>query len=61
MKSYSDRGLLQGMFDKQNIEYEVKESKDGGKEVWVERGYMGFYTIFTFNVDDDLKDIGAYE
>lgn len=29
--------------------------------VTVERGYCGFVTVFTFNPDLSLKDLGAYE
>ena len=69
----SDKETLMAMLTKANIAFADdseadedahSEDIDGsltGKRVYVERGYPGFVTVFVFNKDGTLKDMGAYE
>lgn len=52
----SDKEVLLEMISKANIIFDSKEN-----DIIVERGYVGFYTVFTFDTNGNLKDIGAWE
>jgi hypothetical protein len=48
------------MLESKSIPYsETIGTKD--KAIEVERGYIGFVTIITFDLDGCFKDIGAFE
>jgi hypothetical protein len=65
----TDRETLIAMFQRQGIEYSVKEDDHPRKEgiatapspLVVEGGYLGFYTWFSFNVDGTLASVEAFE
>lgn len=58
MPILADFEVLRAMFSRAKIEYEVV---DYGRGLKVSRGYNGFYTIYHFNPDGSLVNVGAYE
>ena len=64
--SMSDKETLTAMFKKANIEYEEPETDIQhrivkGQVIYIERGYTGFYTKFSFDSQGNLENIEAYE
>jgi len=63
----TDLETLKTMLTRANIEFEEYEAyrdkwdRDIDHSIIVERGYPYFYTVFSFNPDGSLKDMGAYE
>lgn len=60
----SDLDVLQDMFDRAGIEFEVQTSSGDNltiTDLTVERGYIGFVTQFTFDGNGKLIEMGAYE
>lgn len=45
------------MLNRAKIEF----SEDSDGDITVERGYIGFFTFFTFNEDGSLKNMEAAE
>jgi hypothetical protein len=60
----SDKETLIAMLDRAGIEHKPTLRLDHAwdpHELYVGSGYMGFYTVFVFNEDGSLKEMGAYE
>ncbi len=55
-----DIDILKEMFDKAKIEYTTKEY-EGKPALYIERGYVGFSSEFSFSPDGKLLDVRAYE
>lgn len=56
----TDLEHIKQMFDSQGFKYEVVDFSDA-TTLTIERGYSGFATTFTFDLNGKFKDIGAYE
>lgn len=55
----TDREVLTAIFTKAGIRPEEYPDVPGTFVIY--KGYSGFFTEFTFNEDDSLKEIGAWE
>jgi hypothetical protein len=56
----SDLNNLRKMLDSMNIPYDTDQFNNQTM-IKVVRGYAGLYTVFTFDIDDNFSDIGAFE
>lgn len=56
----SDLETLKAMLARANIEFS-EETEPKGPVLTVERGYVEFVTVFQFDVNGTLIDMGAYE
>ncbi len=52
----TEREMLIIAFHRENISF-----NEEGNIIEVEKGYIGFITVFSFRDDGSLKDLGAYE
>jgi len=58
----TDLETLKAMLTRAKIPFDEQPwGVNGDVTIDVERGYTGFATVFTFNGDGSLKDMGAYE
>lgn len=60
----TDLNSLKDMLERADIEYKMnpyKKDEDSADELWIEKGYAGFVTIFSFDEHGKLVDVGAYE
>lgn len=55
----TDLETLKAMFARANVKYTEKE--ETGPELIVEAGYMGFFTVFSFDREGALQSVEAYE
>lgn len=56
----SDLETMKKMLSKASIEFS-EETELKGPVLTVERGYVGFVTVFQFDANGTLLDMGAYE
>lgn len=57
-----DLEILRNMLERAKIEFaEIEHVHHGGIDINVERGYAGFSTNFSFDINRNLVDMGAYE
>ena len=59
----TDKETIVEMLTRAKIAFEEDELtfKKGKTSITVERGYAGFCSVFEFNPDGSLKDLGAWE
>jgi hypothetical protein len=57
----SDYDVIVEMLKRQQIDYETAAFDNGEKELEIEGGYAGFYTILRFDANGSLTSVGAYE
>lgn len=57
----SDLETLKEMFERNKISYEFANNWPEKPQIIIEKGYIGFYTVFVFDVEGTLRSVEAYE
>lgn len=53
----NDKEILIAMFKRNEIEYQEQDNEG----IWIEAGYIGFVSCFTFREDGSLLAVKAFE
>jgi hypothetical protein len=57
----SDLETLKEMFERNKISYEFTNNRFEKPKIRIEKGYIGFYTVFVFDDEGTLRNVAAYE
>jgi len=57
----NDLETLKEMFERNKISYEFTNNWPEKPQIIIENGYVGFYTVFVFDDEGTLCNVGAYE
>jgi len=57
----SDLETLKEMFERNKISYEFTNNRFEKPLITIEKGYIGFYTVFVFDDEGTLRNVAAYE
>jgi len=57
----SDLETLKEMFERNKISYEFTNNRFEEPLIRIEKGYIGFYTVFVFDDEGTLRNVEAYE
>ena len=57
----SDLETLKEMFERNKISYEFRNNRFEKPQIRIEKGYIGFYTVFVFDDKGTLRNVAAYE
>tara|TARA_R110000824_G_scaffold46069_6_gene132794 strand:+ start:1526 stop:1702 length:177 start_codon:yes stop_codon:yes gene_type:complete len=57
----NDLETLKEMFSRNKISYEFTNNRFEKPKIIIEKGYIGFYTVFTFDDEGALRNVAAYE
>tara|TARA_Y100000592_G_scaffold56491_1_gene88752 strand:+ start:2124 stop:2300 length:177 start_codon:yes stop_codon:yes gene_type:complete len=57
----NDLETLKEMFERNKISYEFANNWPEKTQIIIEKGYIGFYTVFVFDVEGTLRSVEAYE
>lgn len=57
----NDLETLKEMFSRNKISYEFMNNRFEKPKIIIEEGYIGFYTVFTFDDEGALRNVAAHE